>query len=337
MPELTVDQIALLVLTTAIGAIVGWVLRGKRAAREKTAISAGWQAQFEAQQREHARLVDQNKGLMEQVSQFQAQLTDSKNRARELSLAVQEAFQRRDELQREIKVIRNDLETVLSERDELASSRQLRDDVGEALRQKDARIEKLSKELGNWQSRLPPLIERFRNRNEEAERLEAELANARERIFILENAHSDSAANETRIEPVGNPEELTEGQDACNDPADSRDSSEDTAPAVADEADDEQASVADNAYRTRDLPLEDRHEPGFPAKSRDDLKMIKGVGPAIEKTLNEMGIFSFRQIADMNEYDIDRVARRLRGFHSRIYREDWIGQARALVDEAAHA
>ena len=28
----------------------------------------------------------------------------------------------------------------------------------------------------------------------------------------------------------------------------------------------------------------------------------------------------------MNEYDIDRVARRLKGFHSRIQREDWIGQ-----------
>ena len=65
--------------------------------------------------------------------------------------------------------------------------------------------------------------------------------------------------------------------------------------------------------------------------------MIKGVGPAIEKTLNEMGIFSFQQIADMSEYDIDRVARRLKGFHSRIQREDWIGQARMLLDQAAHA
>jgi predicted flap endonuclease-1-like 5' DNA nuclease len=32
----------------------------------------------------------------------------------------------------------------------------------------------------------------------------------------------------------------------------------------------------------------------------------------------------------MSEYDIDRIARRLKGFHSRIYREDWIGQAREL-------
>ena len=63
---------------------------------------------------------------------------------------------------------------------------------------------------------------------------------------------------------------------------------------------------------------------------RDDLKCIKGIGPAIEKTLNELGIFLLSQIAEMTEYDIDRVASRLKGFRSRIYREDWIGQARDL-------
>jgi predicted flap endonuclease-1-like 5' DNA nuclease len=69
---------------------------------------------------------------------------------------------------------------------------------------------------------------------------------------------------------------------------------------------------------------------GAPA---DDLQQIKGVGPAIEKTLNEMGIFRFNQIAEMSEYDIDRIAHRLKGFRSRIYREDWIGQARDLYDQ----
>ncbi|MCH7834866.1 MAG: hypothetical protein IH911_07300, partial [Proteobacteria bacterium] len=64
--------------------------------------------------------------------------------------------------------------------------------------------------------------------------------------------------------------------------------------------------------------------------SRDDLKMIKGIGPAIEKTLNELGIFRFTQIVEMSEYDIDRIAQRLRGFRSRIDREDWVGQARSL-------
>jgi predicted flap endonuclease-1-like 5' DNA nuclease len=35
----------------------------------------------------------------------------------------------------------------------------------------------------------------------------------------------------------------------------------------------------------------------------------------------------------MSEYDIDRVAQQLKGFRSRIYREDWVGQARTLQYE----
>ena len=62
----------------------------------------------------------------------------------------------------------------------------------------------------------------------------------------------------------------------------------------------------------------------------DDLKQIKGIGPAIEKTLNDLGIYLFSQIADISEYEIDRIAQRLKGFRSRIYREDWLGQAREL-------
>jgi predicted flap endonuclease-1-like 5' DNA nuclease/predicted nucleic acid-binding Zn-ribbon protein len=340
MPELTVTHIVLLALTTIVGAAAGWMVRGSRSEQEKAAVSAGWQEQIDAQRREHERLVDQNKALMEQVSQFQAQHTDAKNRAKELSLAVQEAYERRDALQREIKDIRGSLETVLSERDQLASNMQAQDDTAALLQQKDERIAKLAKELENWQKRLPPLIERYRARNEDAERLEAELADAQQRILELESSPGDCAANETRIEPVNTPEELTDGLDASNDPADdfadvfADDDADEALVAAPADADDSPAVDED----LDDEPLDnDDEEAGFPRDSRDDLKMIKGVGPAIEKTLNEMGIFRFRQIADMSEYDIDRVARRLKGFHSRIYREDWIGQARALLDEAAHA
>jgi len=348
MPELTAIHIALLVVTTIIGAVAGWILRGKRSKEEKAAVSAEWQNQIDAQGREHARLLDQNKSLMEQVSQYSAQHTDAKNRAKELSMAVQEAFQRRDELQREIKDIRGNLEKALSERDQLASSMQSHDDRENLLREKDARIEKLATELENWQNRLPPLIERFRQRNEEAERLEAELAEARERILELENSQEVAAASETRIEPVEYPDELTDGREASNDPADdypaATDDDLDDVGATTDDLDDveplaEEVAAEEEAFVSdvEEPVAGNDSEPPLPRDSRDDLKMIKGVGPAIEKTLNEMGIFRFRQIADMSEYEIDRVARRLKGFHSRIYREDWIGQARALLEDAAHA
>ena len=331
MPELTVIHIAMMAITAVIGAIVGWVLRGNRADQEKAAVSAGWQDQIDAQRREGDRLLDQNKGLMEQVSQFQASHTDAKNRAKELSIAVQEAFARRDELQREIKDIRSNLEVAVSERDQLQSDMAARSSEDDIVQQKDARIEKLTQELDNWQNRLPPLIERFRTRNEEAEQLESELEQARERIRELENAPKDSVEEQTRIEPVTHPDELTDGLDASNDPADDY-----ADPLVADndELGDEPEPDLEDDYDDDDYD----DEPATGTHGlRDDLQQIKGVGPAIEKTLNELGIFSFQQIADMSEYDIDRVARRLKGFRSRIYREDWIGQARELRDQALRA
>ncbi len=280
MPELNIVHIAIIAAMTVAGAIVGWVLRGNRSKEEKAAVNAGWQ---------------------EQISQYQASNKDAKNRARELSAVVQEAFARRDELQREIKDIRGNLEVSMQERDQLQSDISSNEGASANLQEKDARIKKLQLELENWQNRLPPLIDRFRQRNEDAERLEAELAAAETRIAELEMT-SESA--QTRIEPVSDPDTLTDGRDASNDPIEE------------DPEDEEEDSISE--------PI---------SGARDKLQAIKGVGPAIEKTLNEMGIFRFQQISNMSEYDIDRIAKRLKGLRSRIYREDWIGQARDLCDQ----
>ena len=88
-------------------------LRGSKISSEKAAINKGWQEQLEAQRHEHERLLDQNKSLMDQNSQYQASNKDSKMRASELSDALKEAFERRDELQRQMKDIRGNLESAV--------------------------------------------------------------------------------------------------------------------------------------------------------------------------------------------------------------------------------
>jgi predicted flap endonuclease-1-like 5' DNA nuclease/peptidoglycan hydrolase CwlO-like protein len=338
MPELNVIHIAIIAAVTVIGAIVGWVLRGKRSEEEKAAVSAGWQEQINAQRIEHDRLTEQNKALMEQVSQYLASNKDAKNRAKELSEAIQEAYARRDQLQREIKDIRSTLEVAMNERDQLQSNMSSQASENVDAEAKDTRIKKLQIELENWQNRLPPLIEKFRQRNEDAEQLEAGLATARERIAELE---ASLEPGQTRIEPVRDPEELTDGRDASNDAIDdgepdvvANDDEEEEAAAVEEDLDDDEEPDTGNDQDGEEDLDEDEDESNAPINgSRDNLKAIKGVGPAIEKTLNEMGIFRYRQIADMSEYDIDRIAKRLKGFRSRIYREDWIGQARDLRDQ----
>lgn len=65
-------------------------------------------------------------------------------------------------------------------------------------------------------------------------------------------------------------------------------------------------------------------------QTRDDLTLISGIGPVIQKKLNGIGIYSFQQIAEFTPDDIERVTDVLRVFKGRIGRDNWIGQAAAL-------
>ena len=584
MPEITLTLFALLAVMLVLGFVLGWILRGGRIAREKTAIHTSWQEQMSAQKTEHDRLADQNKSLMEQISEYRASKKDSDLRAKELSSSLKEAFEKRDELQRQLKDVRSELDVNVAQRNKLRADLERSgvkaDANSTALKGKDDKIFKLGRELESWKNRLPPLIERFRLRDLEAQEIEVELEKAQARLADLENA---GARNETRIEPIDS-SPIADGLDASNDQYDETSAHavaelDEIASRLADEEDDDPAGDEaegdegspedfaddDAADRTDEVlandefedkndgadeaefsagsdddslesgnedlaaghdepageiaedddegdsiiaeaaldneaahdtpddedetgtrsgqfdaaapddpddvdeeaeyaggdsaevgtgdatdrvdalqnpddeagdndevepdaqyaadatsdfdgddavpddhsdvdPDDGRDDAGFddrddsgtamfadgpdddindeiedsgahgdasgdelrqqagaiedsvndardesdaaadedrpaprpgngasePAASRDDLQQIKGVGPAIEKTLNGLGFYRFRQIAEMSEYDIDRVARELRGFRSRIYREDWMGQARML-------
>ena len=62
----------------------------------------------------------------------------------------------------------------------------------------------------------------------------------------------------------------------------------------------------------------------------DDLKMLKGVGPKLEETLNELGFFHFDQIAKWTEAEIAWVDSRLK-FKGRIERDGCIEHSKQLA------
>ena len=67
----------------------------------------------------------------------------------------------------------------------------------------------------------------------------------------------------------------------------------------------------------------------------DDLKMIKGVGPKLEKLLNDVGVWHFDQIAGWKAKDIAFVDDRMEGFKGRITRDEWVKQAKLLAKGGA--
>jgi branched-chain amino acid transport system ATP-binding protein len=69
---------------------------------------------------------------------------------------------------------------------------------------------------------------------------------------------------------------------------------------------------------------------------KDNLKLIKGIGPVNEGKLNKHGVRTFAQIAAWKKADVVEAERYLE-FDGRIAREDWVGQSKKLARDATRA
>jgi predicted flap endonuclease-1-like 5' DNA nuclease len=67
------------------------------------------------------------------------------------------------------------------------------------------------------------------------------------------------------------------------------------------------------------------------AEDKDDLKLISGIGPVIEEKLNAIGIYTFKQISEFTPVAVEQVTAAIKFFPDRIGRDNWIGQAAALM------
>jgi NADH-quinone oxidoreductase subunit E len=121
---------------------------------------------------------------------------------------------------------------------------------------------------------------------------------------------------------------------------------DETAPAVKSPADDKSATpggapvkeattaenTADSGKAVAKPSLDDPNRPTGIEKpaTPDDLQLISGVGPKIEGTLHDLGIFTYAQIAAWNAEQRAWVDSYL-NFRGRIDRDDWVKQADALA------
>lgn len=90
----------------------------------------------------------------------------------------------------------------------------------------------------------------------------------------------------------------------------------------------QKAAEAEQRPATAAAPMP-RTEPGS-AASADDLTRIKGIGKVIERRLHELGITTFRQLAELSPSDVQRINKIL-DFPGRVEREHWVEQARGLA------
>jgi predicted flap endonuclease-1-like 5' DNA nuclease len=68
-------------------------------------------------------------------------------------------------------------------------------------------------------------------------------------------------------------------------------------------------------------------------EEKDDLTEIKGIGPAFQRKLNALDIFSWRQLSELDGESVERLAELIEVFPDRIHRDNWIGQATRLYNK----
>lgn len=85
-------------------------------------------------------------------------------------------------------------------------------------------------------------------------------------------------------------------------------------------------------YRRLVIDIENNAPPPILAGAGepDDLKLIVGIGPVLERMLHNLGVTTFRQIARWSERDSAEFDARLPEFPGRIVRDQWVTQAREL-------
>lgn len=93
-----------------------------------------------------------------------------------------------------------------------------------------------------------------------------------------------------------------------------------------------QARAETARYRDIVVALEDDALPPLldGPNAPDDLKLIVGVGPVLERMLHQLGVTTYRQIARWSDRDVDEFDAKLHEFPGRIRRDGWVTQARAL-------
>jgi predicted flap endonuclease-1-like 5' DNA nuclease len=83
---------------------------------------------------------------------------------------------------------------------------------------------------------------------------------------------------------------------------------------------------------TENKPGAEAAEPrAAPGGAIDDLKQVNGIGPGLEKKLKASGIHTLRELAGLDDHDIERLENDIIRFPGRIKRDKWVEQAKDLL------
>jgi len=337
------DSITFLVIsavTFLLGLLFGaWSRAGKIRRLKK---------ELEAKEAELKNLKVQYDSLVEQYEKKEEALRLSETRVSEMTEDVNRLTNERMHYKRELDAARQHLEQLQAENLEYAtqggkigSNDEIIDDVNTQFEDDE------KTDLAVYSDRLA-LIE------EKLEKLELENSNLKDEILTIETrattagvGSSGASSTSTPIPvviPVGSMPSgsgatttTTSVEDPVLDLSDTKTSSTDEIPPEFEEEireeDEGDMSPQDRANRAK-ASIAAAIGTKIPTASladKDDLKSIDGVGPFIEKKLNDIGIYTFEQVSQLDSELINHITDAIQFFPGRIEKDDWMGQARGMM------
>jgi len=334
MSYLFTEMSLFLLLAAVVGAVVGWVVRGSRQDDSSDALAR----QHQSLKQEHARCADVEMRLTA-LQATHARCVDAEGRVSDLK-------SRLDSLRSKYA----DYEVVKAENNSLKADRAngavaaLAVDVRGASDKRAADLEAQVSRANDLRKEEAGVLEALRRSLDEA------LSERDSLLLSVEQYEAQLSANARRFHELETALEASHTEPAPHTPAPvdaniayEADVYDESQAAPAPEPD-EPSAVEPSPVEPSPVESPEPPEPPDDGPPRgllaerpddaDDLKRLKGVGPAIERKLNAAGLYTFRQLAALSEADVSWLAQQIRTSSSRIARDRWIEQAEALIQES---
>lgn len=388
---LTLLQIVLYSLAAVVfGAVLGWLIRGARDARQIASISDDWQLKFDETARQRDRFHAENNKLRASyeaqlgvvhrhelaASRIRTELESAAEKTKSLNKQLFTVNAERDDLQRKLDEKHGELATANYQVGELESEfkkagRFYKGELEKAFEKRKVLEAKVDDAKAEQES-LNNLLAAARAESESVNKMHAATQARLDNIDAMEqkvieleaeNAqlrHNASDAAQEIASLQRDVDELNElkvqnrelahclqsmeesrrqyEKDAARyrEKADQSDKRSETLRMKLDDVEQSFTEIA----KQHDRALEVASNPPPPSEKNgadkidieiDDLTKIIGIGKVFQQTLHDLGVYSYRQLANFGPSDIARVNMELKEFKGRMEQDDWIGQAKELL------
>ena len=296
-----------------IGFITAWLMRGKTVRRLREQVKK-YEIDLEALNREHNDLKEKYGILEADVKRLQLELDDQKDKRHRLEAEKGQLFADLYGAKASIEELENNYAFA---NQKLGESQVEYEKANAQLNEAEAEKSQLKSEIEALKAGAGVVAATSGDDDERVTKLEADLAEAQNKNAALRKELDGLNVEKGQLTAALKAAQATVAA-ANTEEVETRD---------VELSPEEKATTAASALGL----LFGTSLPAAGAEDQDDLKIINGIGPFLEKKLNDVGIYTFDQVSKLDDKAIDLVTEAIQFFPGRIKRDDWVGQAKDIL------